>query len=195
MDPAELESRRAAAEREVRRGNFRAALSAYDALIAANPGNEALLARRRSLEAFLQPMELHHPKAASAGEGEPEGASEVHLGEAAANAGDYAAAAAHYERALAADPGNALLAERLEELRRLAATAPPGGAPAPAAPGTAPALRAPTKTAPTGGNRDAGPVATRGAQGSLGTAAPVDPIARLQVLLERVQARRRRLAP
>ncbi len=185
----EIEARRQEAEREVRRGNFQAAITLYEGLVAEVPDDERLVVRLDTLRTLLQPLELTHPKAA-AGARAASAENDAQAGEAAANAGDLRTAVAAYERACATAPGNALLAERLEELRAMAVAR---GIAVDAAP--APASPAPTAPAPTTAPR---PAPTTAAPPAPATAAPAeaplpaDPVARLEALLERVQRRRRR---
>ena len=115
----EIEARRQEAEREVRRGNFQAAITLYEGLVAEVPEDDRLAVRLDTLRTLLQPLELTHPKAA-AGARAASAENDAQAGEAAANAGDLRAAVAAYERACATAPANALLAERLEELRAVA---------------------------------------------------------------------------
>jgi tetratricopeptide (TPR) repeat protein len=115
----DLQAARAAAEREVRRGNFKDAVDAYEALVRRHPGDASLEERLQTLRGMLQPMELVHPKAAAATARAPEAADEVHEAEAAANRGDLSAAIAVYRRLILAQP-NPLFEERLGELLALA---------------------------------------------------------------------------
>src|SRR3982751_5863682 len=116
--PAELEQR---AERAVRRGELLAALEHFEAYLAQQPDDERVRARMESVRTLLQPSEL-----VSRRRTEPEepqtGAppqSDAEAGELHAGTGRFAEAAEAYERAVAGDPQNGLLRERLEELRSL----------------------------------------------------------------------------
>ena len=119
MAPDELEQK---AERAVRRGELLVALEHFEAYLAQQPDDERIRARMESVRTLLQPSEL-----VSRRRTEPEepqtGAppqSDAEVGELHAGTGRFAEAAEAYERAVAGDPQNDLLRERLEELRSLA---------------------------------------------------------------------------
>jgi len=117
---AELEQR---AERAVRRGELLAALELFETLLADQPEDERVRQRMESVRALLQPSELVNRRRA-----EPEEAvgpaaellSDAEQGELHASSGRFREATASYERAVAKNPRNELLRERLEELRSLA---------------------------------------------------------------------------
>ena len=118
MLPAELEQR---AERAVRRGELLVALEHFEAYLAQQPDDERIRSRMEAVRALLQPSELVSRRRA-----EPEEAqsgspphSDAAVGELHASSGRFAEAAEAYERAVAGDPQNVLLRERLEELRSL----------------------------------------------------------------------------
>jgi len=90
MSPAELEQK---AERAVRRGELLVAIEHFEAYLAQQPDDERIRVRMEAVRALLQPSELvsrRRPEPAEA-----------------------------YQRALGKDPENALLRERLTELRAL----------------------------------------------------------------------------
>ncbi|MDF1562634.1 MAG: hypothetical protein P1V51_06305 [Deltaproteobacteria bacterium] len=185
------EEKRREAEREVRHGNFRGALALFKELAAADPGNAAYAARIATLEEGLQPMELHHPKAAAGAAARPL-ANDLQEGEAAANVEDYARAVACYRRVVAADPDNELAADRLQELEGLLAaqaTAPKPGISAQAMTPSAAATRERSFSASLFDvdEPEAAPAPAAVPED------PRDPIALLELFLERIQARRRPL--
>lgn len=187
---AELEQR---AERAVRRGELLAALQLFEELIARDPGEERVRLRMESVRALLQPAELQDRPRPEPDEPEPqppaEMLSDAEQGELHAGAGRFVEARRCYERAVAAAPENALLHERLLELRELA---PPGDRAdlasaehLPARPTTQPARAAPrshkvadASFAPLDGGRSA-------------DALPRDPVKLLEALLQRIRAGRR----
>jgi len=122
MSDDELEQR---AERAVRRGELLAALELFEAHLAQQPDDERVRTRMEAVRALLQPSELvsrrrvdpAEPGASSAPIGDAE------RGEVYASAARFPEAAQAYERAVAANPENQLLRERLEELRALASPA------------------------------------------------------------------------
>src|SRR3954467_294690 len=119
----ELEQR---AERAVRRGELLLALELFESLLADNPEDERVRQRMESVRALLQPSELVNRRRAEPDAPEqapPEALSDAEHGEVHASAGRFQEATRWYEKAVAKSPGNELLRERLEELRRLA---PPG---------------------------------------------------------------------
>jgi hypothetical protein len=180
----ELETARAAAEREVRRGNFKDAVDAYEGLVRAHPGDAALAERLETLRGMLQPMELVHPKAAAATARAPDGADDVHEAEAAANRGDLPTAITLYRRLVGVRPGNALFEERLAELLSMARDPVMRGA-LPRSQGAPKAERprvrpSPDPGIPTSWSEPAPPPL------------PEDPVACLEQLLERIAAHRRR---
>jgi tetratricopeptide (TPR) repeat protein len=120
---AELEQR---AERAVRRGELLLALELFESLLAENPEEERVRQRMESVRALLQPSELVNRRRAEPEAPEqtaPEALSDAEHGEIHASAGRFEEALHWYEKALAKNPTNELLRERLEELRGLA---PPG---------------------------------------------------------------------
>lgn len=126
MTPVELEQR---AERAVRRGELLVALEHFEAYLAQQPDDERVRQRMESVRALLQPSELVSRRRTEPDEPEPGGAgilTDAEQGELHASSGRFEAAANSYERAVAANPKNELLRERLEELRALAR--PPGRA-------------------------------------------------------------------
>jgi len=120
---AETESR---AERALRRGDLADAVSLYETLVAAFPGEAPLARKLAELRDSLQPMELHSPKARFRDEAtvSQRPSTPAQEGERLFALGDYAGAAAAYRRAVAERPDSELLKERLLELFRLAQAAP-----------------------------------------------------------------------
>jgi len=118
MTPAELEQK---AERAVRRGELLVAIELFEAYLAQEPDDERIRARMEAVRALLQPSELVSRRRQEPEEPEPRVApvSSAEVGEMHASAGRFAEAAEAYERALGKDPENALLRERLAELRAL----------------------------------------------------------------------------
>lgn len=121
---ADIESR---ADRSLRRGELSEALTLYQSLLAAFPGDGGLEAKLETVRESLQPAELMSPKANFARE-PPSRASVPSTpeqeGERLFAIADYAGAAAAYRRALEKKPDSGLIRERLEELYRLARAAP-----------------------------------------------------------------------
>lgn len=119
MTAAELEQQ---AERAVRRGELIVALEHFEAYLAQQPDDERVRQRMESVRALLQPSELVSRRRV-----EPEERpvveqklSDAEQGEMLASSGRFDEAVAAYQRAAGGNPGNELLQERLEELRRLA---------------------------------------------------------------------------
>jgi tetratricopeptide (TPR) repeat protein len=185
MNSEELEQR---AERAVRRGELLVALEHFDAYLARAPDDERVRTRMESVRALLQPSELVSRRRSEPEEPEASASqlSDAELGEMHASSGRFDEAAKWYGRAVAANPKNELLRERLEELRALAhpdaradlASAEPLGAAIPA--------------------RGVGPL-PRSARASEASFAPLpslrplpsDPVELLRELLVRVRAARR----
>jgi tetratricopeptide (TPR) repeat protein len=122
MIPGELEQR---AERAVRRGELLVAIEHFEAHLAQNPEDERVRTRMEAVRALLQPSELvsrrrTEPEEKDAGVAP---VSDAEVGEMHAGSGRFAEAAEAYERAVAANPENELLGERLRELRALAVPA------------------------------------------------------------------------
>ena len=188
----ELEQR---AERAVRRGELLLALELFESLLADNPEDERVRQRMESVRALLQPSELVNRRRAEPDAPEqapPEALSDAEHGEIHASAGRFEEATRWYEKAVAKNPGNELLRERLEELRGLA---PPG---ARADLGAAEKLDAPSAPRPV-------PRAQLGRSARAAEASfapfderpkaseplPRDPIEMLKTLLERIRSSRR----
>jgi tetratricopeptide (TPR) repeat protein len=183
MSPSELEQR---AERAVRRGELLAALEHFDAYLAQQPDDERVRQRMEAVRALLQPSELvsrrrAEPEAPAADEGT---LSDAELGEMHASSGRFNDAAAAYERALAASPGNELLRERLDELRALARPTSKADLAA------AEKLDAPVPTP----SRGLAPVRSARAVGASFAPMPArqDPVKLLESLLGRIRGARRR---
>lgn len=198
---AELEQR---AERAVRRGELLAALELFEALLADQPEDERVRQRMESVRALLQPSELVNRRRAEPEEVEGPAAgplSEAEQGELHASSGRFREATRSYERAVAKNPRNELLRERLEELRDLA---PPE---ARADLHDAEKLEALTATPSRGTPVLAGHRSARASDAAFGplkaapppppqprkavAAPPRDSVALLQLLLERIQSARR----
>jgi tetratricopeptide (TPR) repeat protein len=116
---SELEQR---AERAVRRGELLAAIEHFEAHLAQHPDDDRVRARMEAVRALLQPSEMvsrrrTEPEDAESGQST---ATDAETGELYASSGRFAEAAKAYERAVAANPQNELLRERLEELRAMA---------------------------------------------------------------------------
>jgi tetratricopeptide (TPR) repeat protein len=120
MTADELEQK---AERAVRRGELLAALEHFEAYLAQNPDDERIRARMESVRALLQPSELVSRRRADPEEPDPSTPppGDAEQGEVLASSGRFAEAAQAYERAVAANPDNELLRERLVELSALSA--------------------------------------------------------------------------
>jgi tetratricopeptide (TPR) repeat protein len=114
------------AERALRRGELSEAVSLYETLCQAFPGDEALSSRLTLLREMLQPSELQSaPPSHPAPPPRPLGrSSAVAEGERLFAMGDYVGAASAYRRALQERPDNELIRERLEEIYRLAREMP-----------------------------------------------------------------------
>jgi len=122
MSDDELEQR---AERAVRRGELLAALELFEAHLAQQPDDERVRTRMEAVRALLQPSELVSRRRVDPEEpGAPAAPiSDAERGEVFASSARFPEAAQAYERAVAANPENQLLRERLEELRVLASPA------------------------------------------------------------------------
>jgi tetratricopeptide (TPR) repeat protein len=111
------------AERALRRGELSEAVSLYEALCRAFPGDQTLTSKLANLRETIQPDELQgsgpKPEPVRLGPSSP-----VAEGERLFALGDYVAAASAYRRALLERPNSELIRERLEELYRLARTLP-----------------------------------------------------------------------
>ncbi|MBS2024260.1 MAG: hypothetical protein JST92_17805 [Deltaproteobacteria bacterium] len=113
----ELELR---ADRAVRRGELLNALELYEALLAQSPEDERLRSRIESVRSLLQPSELvHRRKAEPTPEPQAEPMTDAEEGELHASEGRFIEAAQAYRNAVAKNPGNELLRERLLELMKL----------------------------------------------------------------------------
>lgn len=131
MNPEARAEMVAHAERALRRGELSEALSLYESLCRAFPGDEALALKLANLKETLQPQELQTLQALRASavpvvpDDVPQGPSTpVTEGERLFFLGDYVGAAAAYRRALQEHPENELFRERLVELYRLARSLP-----------------------------------------------------------------------
>jgi tetratricopeptide (TPR) repeat protein len=189
----ELEQR---AERAVRRGELLLALELFESLLADNPEDERVRQRMESVRALLQPSELVNRRRAepdTAEQAPPEALSEAEHGEVHASAGRFEEATRWYEKAVAKNPRNELLRERLEELRGLA---PPGvradlGA-AERLDVTPPTPRPLPRPPPGRSARVAeASFAPLDAQRTSRDTLPRDPIEMLKTLLDRIRAARR----
>jgi tetratricopeptide (TPR) repeat protein len=119
MMPDERRTLEASAERHLRRGELREAVSLLQQLVQTYPGDAALIERLAQLEENLQPAELMSPKAAL--RSDPKIApSPMHDAEALASRGDFAGAITIYRQLLAQNPAAELVRERLAELFQLA---------------------------------------------------------------------------
>ncbi|GAC1341747.1 MAG: hypothetical protein NVSMB23_13700 [Myxococcales bacterium] len=149
--PDDLEQR---AERAVRRGEPLIALELFDAVLAQRPEEERARLRMESVRALLQPSELVHRRRAEPEETAPgaEPLSDAEEGELHASSGRFAEATEAYQRALARNPENGLIRERLEELEQLA---PPGSRAVDDGLAAAPRLEAAARAAPAGSSRAA----------------------------------------
>jgi tetratricopeptide (TPR) repeat protein len=185
MTADELEQR---AERAVRRGELLAALELFEAYLAQNPDDERIRARMESVRALLQPSELVSRRRADPEEPDPSTPppGDAEQGEVLASSGRFAEAAQAYERAVAANPDNELLRERLVELSALAT--PAGRADLEAAE----KLESPSVAHPIGSR-----TATRSARAHAASFAPIeralpsDPRELLEELLQRVRSGKR----
>jgi hypothetical protein len=120
LSSQELELR---AERAVRHGEMLAALDYYEVLLAERPGDEGLRARVEAVRDSLQPSELAgHRHAEMVGDDDvsAQPMTPAEQGELAASSGRFAEAVDWYQRAVAENPTNELLRERLTELLRYA---------------------------------------------------------------------------
>jgi tetratricopeptide (TPR) repeat protein len=181
------------AERAVRRGELLLAIELFESALAQNPEDERVRQRMESVRSLLHPSELvnrRRTEPETLETGPVDALSPPEEGELHASAGRFDEALRCYERAVAQNPGNELVRERLDELRKLA---PPGSradlATAEQLPAVAPA-RAPA-------DRSA-----RVAQASFAPLAPPaappvrkDKATLLRELLDRVRAGRRAAAP
>lgn len=130
MTPAERTELETRADRCVRRGELSEALALYRSLCAAFPDEASLRQRLRNVEESLQPAELLSAKSNFAPEPTHAPASghkkvgPEQEGERLFALGDFTGAMAAYRRALKEKPDSELISERLEELYRLARSAP-----------------------------------------------------------------------
>lgn len=192
MTPVELEQR---AERAVRRGELLVALEHFEAYLAQQPEDERVRQRMESVRALLQPSELVSRRRAEPEEPEPGKGplSDAEQGEMHASSGRFDEAAKAYERALAANPKNELLRERVDELRALARPTVRADMAA------AEKLEAPQSTP--GKSAPAAPRSAKASAAAFGpipqkTAAPAGPLPKdrvtmLKALLERVRSARK----
>lgn len=120
MTPDERHELEHRAERSLRRGELRDALSLFRSLAEAFPDDSALAARLDQLEGSLEPGELANGKAAFRAEASGVYATPTHEAEALASRGDFAGAISIYRKLLAQNPGAELVSERLAELFQLA---------------------------------------------------------------------------
>lgn len=119
MSPSaqELEQR---AERAVRRGELLNALEIYEVLLTRLPDDERLRSRMEAVRSLLQPSELvHRRKPEPIPEVSAEPMTDAEQGELHAAEGRFVEAAQAYRRAVADNPGNELLQERLLDLMKL----------------------------------------------------------------------------
>jgi tetratricopeptide (TPR) repeat protein len=119
MSAAELEQK---AERAVRRGELLAAIELFEGYLAQFPEDERVRSRMEAVRALLHPGELVNRRRTEPEEPAPEAppVTDAEAGEVHASSGRFKDAAQAYERAVAGDPENELLQERLRELRGLA---------------------------------------------------------------------------
>lgn len=189
VNAAELEQR---AERAVRRGELLSAIEHFESYLAHHPDDERVRQRMESVRALLQPSELVSRRRAEPEEPQGPSADSLSLaeqGEMHASSGRFSEAMQAYERAVAENPRNDLLRERLDELRELSGP----GAGARADLDGAEKLDALTPA------RGVPPVAARSARASEAVFAPLegtgkvrkDPVALLEELLARVRTSRR----
>jgi tetratricopeptide (TPR) repeat protein len=120
MTPDERKQREHEADRALRRGELRDAVTHLSQLVAAFPDDAPLRAKLEQLEASLEPGELLGAKAGFRSQSSDAFASPQHEAEALASRGDFAGAIAIYRRMLSQTPEAALLEERLAELFQLA---------------------------------------------------------------------------
>ena len=120
MGSGEMEQR---AERAVRRGELLVAIEHFEAHLAQHPDDDRVRARMEAVRALLQPSELvsrRRPEPSEDPEREKAPVSDAETGEMHAGSGRFVEAVAAYQKAVAANPDNELLRERLQELRTLA---------------------------------------------------------------------------
>jgi tetratricopeptide (TPR) repeat protein len=190
MTPGELEQR---AERAVRRGELLVAIEHFEAHLAQHPDDDRVRARMEAVRALLHPSEMvsrRRPEP-DAPEREKAPVSDAETGEMHAGSGRFVEAVESYQKAVAANPDNELLRERLLELRALAV--PSGKAdlaaleklegPPPAQMNGAP--RPPERSA------KAHAASFAPLQPAPGRGLPRDPKALLEELLQRVRSGRR----
>ena len=196
LSPQDLEQR---AERAVRRGELLVALDHYEALLSLQPDDERLRSKIESVRSLLQPSELVHRRRSEVIEDSGPQATPLNdpeEGELHASAGKFDQAVASYRRAVLRHPKNELLRERLAELVKLA---PPGSHALDDGLAAAEKLE---KATPAQGSVRLDPVrSTRAADAvfrplaspaKAPAALPVDRVALLQSLLDRVRSARRR---
>ena len=132
MSPGERAEAEARADRLIRRGEMAEAVAVLRGLLQQFPDDQALAQRLMDLAETLQPSELQHPKAraASSSNDDPTGTGPARgtpeqAGERLFALGDHAGAMAAYRQALQQRPDSELVRERLEEIFRVAQSAPP----------------------------------------------------------------------
>ena len=121
VSPEERAALERRAERHLRRGELKEAVTAYRLLASAFPADQALAARLSLVEETVPPSEL--ARTPSGIRSDPSGVhgSPAHQAEALAARGDFRGAIAIYQQLLEGAPLAELLSERLAELRQLAA--------------------------------------------------------------------------
>ncbi len=118
MTADERDTLEAKADRAMRRGELSTALALFQQLCAAFPNDAPLLEKLTNLKENLQPLELTSPKSRFTSDSPAPRAVSSTLDQAEVLAGraDYPGAIAAYREALAQQPDNELLKERLTEL-------------------------------------------------------------------------------
>ncbi len=121
MTADERDTLEAKGDRAMRRGELSTALSFFEQLCVAFPADAPLAEKLKNLKENLQPMELTSAKSRFVPDpsGPRRGGALLEQAETFASRGDYAAAIATYRKALADQPSNELLKDRLTELFRI----------------------------------------------------------------------------
>jgi tetratricopeptide (TPR) repeat protein len=120
MTPDERQQLEHKAERALRRGELRDAVTLLRQLVTACPDDAHARDKLAQLEASLEPGELMSAKAGFRSEASNVYASPQHQAEALAGRGDFAGAITIYQRLISQAPDADLLRERLAELQQLA---------------------------------------------------------------------------
>lgn len=208
MSPDERTEAEQRADRALRRGELSTALSLFQEIAAAFPGDEVVQLKLARIRENLQPMELTSAKTRVPIDQAPPPTNSIQSAEALAARGDYAGAIALYRKALEKRPDSDLIRERLAELFQIAQSmAPRASAPSnppvrpspgdPLTPSPAhPVTRSPREPlTPSPGHPVRGSPGSGGPTGASPLQAPMSTARLLSDLLDQISRRRRSPPP